>query len=577
MPSFNAVVLSGLTFSWPDGTPVLAGLSATFGASRTGLIGANGTGKSTLLRLVAGKLVPTGGGITVHGAVDYLPQSITLDADATLADLLGVRPILDAVRAIEAGDPDPAWFDLVGDDWDIEERSAAALAEVGLPTDLDRRVGALSGGEAVLAAVTGVRLRRASVALLDEPTNNLDASSRGRLHELIRGWRGALVVVSHDLALLELMDATAELREGVLTTYGGPYSAYVEAVAAEQETARQALRTAEQTLKVEQRQRIKAEEKIAHAERQGRKDWANARYTKGAINDRRNSAEKSAGSRRGMFDAKIEAAREAVERAEARVRDDDRIRVDLPDPEVPAGRRIATLTSADGAEVFVQGPERIALTGPNGIGKTTLLEHLVGNRANDRGLTTPATPRQRREGRSLETIDLSRSRNRYLGSAVNGGDGYLGSGASGRADGVLHTARVGYLPQRLDGLDEDASVLDNVQASAAGVASGVLRARLARFLLRGDAVYRTVSTLSGGERFRVALARILLADPPPELLVLDEPTNNLDLTSVDALVDALAAYRGAVLVVSHDRPFLDRIGLDAELVLDADGLLTLRR
>ena len=267
MPVPTAVVRSDPTFSWPDGTPVLSGLNATFGTGRTGLIGLNGTGKSTLLRLIAGRLAPTRGTILVQGTVDYLPQSTTLDADATLADLLGVRAVRDAVRAIEAGDPDPAWFDLVGDDWDIEERSAAALDEVGLPTDLDRRVGALSGGETMLAAVTGVRLRRATVGLLDEPTNNLDASARGRLHEVIRAWRGALVVVSHDLVLLESMDDTAELREGSLVTYGGPYSAYA-ALAAEQETALQALRTAEATLRGEQRQRIKAEEKIAHSERQ---------------------------------------------------------------------------------------------------------------------------------------------------------------------------------------------------------------------------------------------------------------------------------------------------------------------
>jgi len=136
----------------------------------------------------------------------------------------------------------------------------------------------------------------------------------------------------------------------------------------------------------------------------------------------------------------------------------------------------------------------------------------------------------------------------------------------------LHTDRVGYLPQRVDGLDEDASVLENVAAAASAVPIPELRNRLARFLIRGDAVTRPVASLSGGERFRVALARVLLADPPPQLLVLDEPTNNLDLDTVGQLVDALAAYRGAVLVVSHDEPFLARLGIDLVLELTGEGL-----
>ncbi len=134
------------------------------------------------------------------------------------------------------------------------------------------------------------------------------------------------------------------------------------------------------------------------------------------------------------------------------------------------------------------------------------------------------------------------------------------------------TDRVGYLPQRVDGLDDAASVLDNVAAAAPGAGAVELRNRLARFLIRGAAVERPVSSLSGGERFRVALARLLLADPPPQLLVLDEPTNHLDLDTVDQLVAALSAYRGAVLVVSHDDAFLARLGLDRMLTL-AGGVL----
>lgn len=512
----GAVVLDRVSYAWPDGTPALDEVSGVFGSGRTGLVGRNGSGKTTLLHLIHGDLTPRGGTVTTRGDVALLPQRLTLDVARPVTELLGVAEILAALRAVENGDPSAHWFDIIGDDWDVQARAEAACADAGLPPDvLGRRVGELSGGEAVLAAITGIRLRGAPVTLLDEPTNNLDIDARRRLHDLVSRWRGALIVVSHDLALLEQMDETAELYDGALTTFGGPYSAWRAHLEDEQDAARQDERTAAQAAKREKRQRIQAETKLAHRAATGRKAEQEKRVPKIVARGRKAAAEVSAGRLRTEVRDKESLARAAQDAAGRRIRSDDSIRIDLPDPDVPASRRLATV-AGDEREWIIQGPERVALTGPNGSGKTTLIERVVA---------------------------------------------------------TAHTDRVAYLPQRLDGLDDAASAIANVAAVAPHVPDAELRNRLARFLLRGATAERPVRELSGGERFRVSLARMLLADPPPQLLVLDEPTNNLDLDTVDQLVDALAAYRGGVLVVSHDDAFVARLHPALRLEL-RDGRLT---
>ena len=520
------VTLTGVSFAWPDGTPALHDITATFNAGRTGLIGDNGSGKTTLLRLIAAELMPASGSVVTAGRVGRLSQRLTLATAATVADLLGIRAQWEALRAIESGDADPAHFDTLGDAWDVESRGRAALARTGLPDlGLDRRVTTLSGGEAMLVALAGLLLAGDEIVLLDEPTNNLDRSSRWQLYDAIAGWPGTLIVVSHDVELLNLMDETAELHDGRLTVFGGPFDDYREYLAREQAAAEQALRTAEQTLRTERRQRVAAQTTLARRQRYARTDFENKRKPKIIMNQRKTEAQVSAGKLRGELDARVEAARVTVDERAARVRRDARIRIDLPDPGVPAGRRLAELVDPGGPTVVVQGPERVALTGPNGIGKTRLLRSLVE-----------------------------------------------GVGGTGGVHAVRHTERIGYLPQRLDQLDDRASLVDTVREAAPDVPVARVRGQLARFLFRGDTVERSVGELSGGERFRVALARLLLADPPNQLLVLDEPTNNLDLRSVDELVDALAGYRGGLLVVSHDNAFLARLGIDIWLRLGDDGL-----
>ncbi|PRA78708.1 ABC-F family ATP-binding cassette domain-containing protein [Microbacterium sp. MYb66] len=547
-----SVTLDRLTFTWPDGSTALDGVSGAFGSGRTGLVGRNGAGKSTLLRLMAGELEPTSGVVTASGEVAYLPQQLTLDVDRRVAELLGVSAALDGVRAIAAGDVDPAHFDAVGDDWDIEARAQASLAEAGLaPEFLDRSVGELSGGEAVLVAIAGIRLRRAPITLLDEPTNNLDRDARAKLAAMVRAWKGTLIVVSHDLSLLELMDDTAELYAQALSVFGGPYSEWRAWLDAEQDAAKQAEVAAAQVLRKEKRQRIEAEVKLAHRARTAKKAEIEKRVPKIIAHGRKMAAEVSAGRLRTEVGAKEEAAHAAREEAGRRVRSDSSMKIELPDPQVSRSRRIATVGDEERSWV-VQGPERVALIGRNGAGKTTLLERLVA----DGGHTSSET-----------TTDALRS-----GSSADVAEDFT-SPARPTLRIEAHTDQIGYLPQRVDGLVEERSVFENIATAAPQVPEKELRNRLARFLIRGATAERPVSALSGGERFRVALAKLLLSDPAPHLVVLDEPTNNLDVDTVDQLVEALRAYRGAVLVVSHDDAFLRRLDLDLTLEIDGEGAL----
>jgi ATPase subunit of ABC transporter with duplicated ATPase domains len=525
----HAIVVDDLSFAWPDGEVVFSGLSFIIGPGRTGLIGVNGSGKSTLLRLVAGELSLAGGSVRVEGSLGYLRQDLTPEAGLPVDEVLGIAGARRALAAIERGEATEERFAAVGDDWDVEERARATLDRLGLAhVDLDRRVGEVSGGEAVLLGLAAQFLRRPDVLLLDEPTNNLDLDARRRLYDAVASWPGVMVIVSHDRALLELVDQVAELRDGTLAWYGGNLTAYERAVAAEQEAAQRLVRTAASDVQRQQRELREARIKLDRRRRYGQKMWDTKREPKIIMGARKRQAQVAAGKHRGLHTERLEQARERLAEAEAAVHDDDEIRVDLPGTAVPAGRTVLTVRDArlrggTRVDLEVRGPERIALLGANGAGKTTLLETVVGSLDPLAGTVTAAVPLR-------------------------------------------------YLPQRLDVLDEQASVAANVARFAPGASDNAIRARLARFLFRGDRADQPAGTLSGGERFRATLAALLLAEPPPQLLLLDEPTNNLDMASSRQLAQALAAYRGALIVASHDLPFLRGIGITRWLRLD--GRLT---
>jgi len=335
-----------------------------------------------------------------------------------------------------------------------------------------------------------------------------------------------MVVVSHDRTLLDLVDQIADLP--ARRTFGGTLSEYEEVLAIEREAAERMVRAAEGDLRRQRRELAEAQTKLARRARYGDKMYAQKREPKIIMQERKRQAQVSAGKHRTMHEEKVAAARQRLAQAEEAVRDEDEIRVALPATEVPAGRTVLeldglrTVTGPIG-DLVVRGPERIALLGRNGSGKTTLLRTILGELPPEAGSVRMSVP-------------------------------------------------VRYLPQRLDVLDDALSLVDNVRAVAPTASVNAIRAGLARFLFRGERAERPAGTLSGGERFRAVLASLLLAEPAPRLLLLDEPTNNLDMASVRRLAQALSAYRGALVVVSHDLPFLESIGITRWLGLTPEGL-----
>ncbi len=532
--------LSDLTFAWPDGDPVFKGLDAVFSTGRTGLVGRNGSGKSTLLRLIAGLLPADRGSITVDGSIGYLRQDITLDPERRVDAILGIADARAALRRIESGtatDGDFAVVSGVLSQWDVEERAVAVLGRLGLghiigaAADLSRPVGTLSGGETVLLALTSVLLREPAVVLLDEPTNNLDLRARELLYQAVEQFAGTLVVVSHDRALLDRMDAIAELRANrrvaasELRMFGGNFSAYQAVIEAEQEAARAAVRDAKSDLRKQSRELVETQIKLDRRARYGKKMYEQKREPKVIMGTRKRQAQESAGKLRNIHADRVAEAKQALVDAEDLVGDDRAVRVDLPGSRVHAGQRVVELdgirlacdrlTSARRISLSIIGPERIALIGANGAGKTTLLRAIAA--------AGPRLPWR-------------------------------------------------YLPQRLDIFQPELSVVDNVSLVAPGVAPGQIRARLARLLFRGADADVEAGALSGGEQLRAALAMMVLAEPTPRLLMLDEPTNNLDLSALAALTQALAGFEGALVIASHDVAFLHEIGATRWLELSADGL-----
>lgn len=514
--------LEGVSYALPNGEPLFSDLNDSFDLLHTGLVGRNGCGKTVLARILAGQLPPSRGRCQRTGTVHYLAQQVSAPKGVTVAGLAGVQSTLEAIGRIEAGGCAQADFDAIGDAWDIRHQLRQQLTEQGLPhLRADTSASVLSGGELMRVALIGAQLSNADFLILDEPSNHLDQPSRRALIEWLQHWQRGLLVISHDRQLLAGMDRIVELNSLGLRGYGGNYDFYAQAKEQEQESALSELararldrRRGDQLMR-EQRER--QEKRQAQGTRHGKE----ANQAKILLDRQKERSEQSTGKLRKQQAQAQLALTQRVHEAAALVANDLHIHLHVPSAPSVAKRLVAELAHVQlpfvpGATrhitLHIAGRQRIGVLGPNGCGKSSLLRVLAGQMG-------PLTG-------SCKVTD-----------------------------------RLAFLDQGLMLLEPERAVLEQVQATNPTLSESALRMRLAQLGLDAKKVTVPSGSLSGGERLKAALACVLYAETPPQLLLLDEPNNHLDLPSLKALEQLLTHYQGALIVASHDRAFLSQIGL----------------
>lgn len=374
-----------------------------------------------------------------------------------------------------------------------------------------------SGGQRQMAELTRVFSTGADIVLLDEPTNNLDADARNAFYDMLARHAGGAVIVSHDRDLLRHVDYIMELSHGTLSVYGGNYDFYMDARAAACARLTSQYIDTQKRIAELNRTMMVAQRTRQHHDAKQKKDAANARRSKIAGNALRGKSQETEAKKRKLIQEKMDAQLARRQDLATQMRDDI---IKIPMPSKPFYSRdlvrIENMTFGYGARNMFRdfnfamyGWAHVHLVGPNGCGKSTLLKLICG---------------------TLQP-------------------------ASGR---IQTFGRIAYLNQDLSLLAPDKTVVENIM-DVAGISAHNAHVIAANFGFRGDSSHRRVVSLSGGELLKATLAAVLGSDNQPDLLILDEPTNNLDIKSTEILEQALAQYRGAVLLVSHDMDFVHAI------------------
>lgn len=527
------LVLQNLRYTHPDKDLLVDNLQLVVNRhDKTGLIGNNGSGKSTLLRIIAGDLVPVSGTLKVDGTLYYVPQITDPYKDITVAGALKVSDKIKATREILDGNATEENLDILNNDWNLEERCQEAFSDWNLNgLDLNTPMESLSGGQKTKVLLAGIRIHQPDLVLLDEPSNHLDSDSREQLYEYIRSTSNTLLVVSHDRKLLNLLSMICELNKHGLTVYGGNYNFYAEQKHLELNALNQDLKSKEKALRQAREKERDTIERQQKLDARGKKKQDKAGLPTIVKNAFKNNAERSTGRIKGIHGEKISELSGELRELRSSLPDIDKIKLGFDDSGLHKGKVLINAREINfhydrdmlweqSLNFQIASGDRFSIKGLNGSGKTTLLNLITGR---------------------LEPS----------------------AGEMFRADNTCAC------------IDQDYSLIDprlTVYEQAQSFNDGKLqehevKIRLHRFLFSGVYWHKPCHTLSGGEKARLILCCLIIRNQAPDLLILDEPTNNLDIQNMEILTAAINDYKGTLLVISHDAYFLEQVRVNKVIQL----------
>jgi len=542
-----SISIHQISYIHPDKEVLFSDLNfAISKGQKLGLVGNNGCGKSTLLQIIAGQLSPSSGVIVRPDDLYYIPQHFGQYDSLTIAQALRIERKQQALHAILSGDASNENFVVLDDDWNIEERSIAALDLWGLGQfTLSYPMNLLSGGEKTRVFLAGMDIHHPSVVLMDEPTNHLDSSGRQRLYDWVEKCRSTLLVVSHDRTLLNLLPEICELEKHQINYYGGNYEFYKEQKTLMQEALQQRIEEKEKALRIARKVARETVERRDKQNVRGEKNNIKKGVPRIVLNALQGKSEKSTSKLNSTHQEKAEKLTGERNQLRSSLSPTATLKTDFNSSSLHTGKILVTAKEInfgyhpnsdsndiqdnnDFKQQLWQTPisfqlksgDRLRIEGANGSGKTTLLKLITGQL-------------QPQEG------NLTRMEFTYV-----------------------------YLNQEYSIIDDRNSILEQAYAfNNRNLPEHEIKIILNRYLFPASEWDKSCRKLSGGEKMRLAFCCLMISNNTPDMFILDEPTNNLDIQSIEIITATIKNYTGTVIAISHDDYFIQEIGIEQRILL----------